>query len=67
MNALIYLYLLAPILIVVPVSFSAAGVRRLPAARSVPPLVRELPQSRELTEALWLSVRLAVTVTLAAT
>jgi putative spermidine/putrescine transport system permease protein len=66
-NALIYLYLLAPILIVVPVSFSAAAfVVFPPRGLSLRWYVNFLT-SRELTEALWLSVRLGVAVTLAAT
>lgn len=66
-NALIYLYLLAPILIVIPVSFSAAAfVVFPPRGLSLRWYVNFL-QSRELTEAFWLSLRLAVTVTLAAT
>jgi putative spermidine/putrescine transport system permease protein len=66
-NALIYLYLLAPILIVLPVSFSAAAfVVFPPRGLSLRWYVNFL-QSRELTEALGLSLRLAVAVTLAAT
>lgn len=66
-NALIYLYLLAPILIVVPVSFSAAAfVVFPPRGLSLRWYVNFLT-SRELTEALWLSVRLGAAVTLAAT
>ena len=66
-NALIYLYLLAPILIVIPVSFSAAAfVVFPPRGLSLRWYVNFL-QSRELTEALGLSLRLAVAVTLAAT
>ena len=67
MNALIYLYLLAPILIVVPVSFSAAAFVVFPPRGLSLRWYANFLTSRELTEALWLSVRLAVTVTLAAT
>ena len=66
-NALIYLYLLAPILIVVPVSFSAAAFVVFPPRGLSFRWYANFLNSRELTEALWLSIRLAVTVTLAAT
>ena len=66
-NALIYLYLLAPILIVVPVSFSAAAFVVFPPRGLSLRWYANFLTSRELTEALWLSVRLGVAVTLAAT
>ena len=66
-NALIYLYLLAPILIVVPVSFSAAAFVVFPPRGLSLRWYANFLTSRELTEALWLSIRLAVAVTLAAT
>jgi putative spermidine/putrescine transport system permease protein len=66
-NALIYLYLLAPILIVVPVSFSAAAFVVFPPRGLSLRWYANFLTSRELTEALWLSARLAVAVTLAAT
>jgi putative spermidine/putrescine transport system permease protein len=66
-NAMIYLYLLAPILIVVPVSFSAAAFVVFPPRGLSLRWYANFLQSRELTEALWLSVRLGVTVMGAAT
>ena len=66
-NALIYLYLLAPILIVIPVSFSAAAFVVFPPRGLSLRWYANFLQSRELTEALGLSLRLAVVVTLAAT
>jgi len=66
-NALIYLYLLAPILIVIPVSFSAAAFVVFPPRGFSLRWYVNFFQSRELTEAFELSLRLAVTVTLTAT
>jgi putative spermidine/putrescine transport system permease protein len=66
-NALIYLYLLAPILIVIPVSFSAAAFVVFPPRGFSLRWYVNFLQSRELTEAFGLSLRLAVAVTVAAT
>ena len=62
-NALIYLYLLAPILIVIPVSFSAAAFVVFPPRGFSLRWYVNFLQSRELTEAFELSLRLAVAVT----
>jgi putative spermidine/putrescine transport system permease protein len=66
-NALIYLYLLAPILIVIPVSFSAAAFVVFPPRGFSLRWYANFLESRELTEALELSLRLAVAVTVTAT
>ena len=66
-NALIYLYLLAPILIVIPVSFSAAAFVVFPPRGFSLRWYVNFLQSRELTEAFELSLRLAVAVTVTAT
>jgi putative spermidine/putrescine transport system permease protein len=66
-NGLIYVYLLAPILIVVPVSFSPSPFLVFPPRGFSLRWYANFFATRELTEALWLSVRLAVAVTAAAT
>ena len=66
-DALIYLYLLAPILIVIPVSFSAAAFVVFPPRGFLLRWYVNFLQSRELTEAFGLSLRLAVAVTVTAT
>ena len=65
-NTLIYLYLLAPILIVIPVSFSAAAFVVFPPRGFSLRWYVNFLQSRELTEAFELSLRLAVAVTVTA-
>ena len=59
-NALIYLYLLAPILIVIPVSFSAAAFVVFPPRGFSLRWYVNFLQSRELTEAFGLVNKLAV-------
>jgi putative spermidine/putrescine transport system permease protein len=66
-QGLIYLYLLAPILIVIPVSFSSATYFVFPPPGFSLRWYANFFSLRELTEALGLSVRLAVAVMLAST
>ena len=66
-QALTYLYLLAPILIVIPVSFSSATYLVFPPRGFSLRWYVNFFSLRELTDALLLSVRLAIAVTGAAT
>src|SRR5438093_13678702 len=66
-NGLIFLYLLAPILVVLPVSFSDTAFVVFPPRGFSLRWYANFFASRELTEALALSLRLAATVTVAAT
>ncbi len=66
-QGLIYLYLLAPILIVIPVSFSSASYLVFPPRGFSFRWYVNFFSLRELTEALALSARLALAVTLAST
>ncbi len=65
-NGLIFLYLLAPILILVPVSFSDTAFVVFPPQGFSLRWYANFFAIRELTEALTLSLRLAATVTVAA-
>ncbi len=67
LQALVYLYLLAPILIVIPVSFSSAAYLVFPPRGFSLRWYANFFSLRELTDALALSARLAVTVMVAAT
>ncbi len=67
LRALIYLYLLAPILIVIPVSFSASAFIVFPPQGFSLRWYHNFFSSRELTESLWLSIRLAFSVTCVST
>ncbi len=64
-QGLVYLYLLAPILIVIPVSFSEAAYLVFPPRGFSLRWYANFFSLRELTDALALSARLAVTVTVA--
>ncbi len=66
-QALVYLYLLAPILIVIPVSFSSAAYLVFPPRGFSLRWYANFFSLRELTDALALSGRLALAVMLAAT
>ena len=66
-SGLIYLYLLAPILVVIPVSFSAAAFTAFPPRGFSLRWYQNFFATPELTEALWLSLRLAVAVTAVST
>jgi len=66
-QTIVYLYLLAPILIVIPVSFSDASYLVFPPRGFSWRWYVNFFSLRELTDALGLSVRLAASVTLAST
>jgi putative spermidine/putrescine transport system permease protein len=66
-QGLVYVYLLAPILIVIPVSFSSATYLVFPPRGFSLRWYANFFSLRELTDALALSVRLALAVTVAAT